>query len=119
MVPKRLKEAREAAGLSQEKLAQLVDLESVNSRSRISNYEAGRFAPPFEFVCRVADVLGYPEYYFYTVNDVTAQILLQLHKGELSPHESIAIKEAQKMAEQIDDARKLVVQLSECLKHRS
>ncbi|HGV7853804.1 TPA: XRE family transcriptional regulator, partial [Escherichia coli] len=33
MIPKRLKEAREAANFSQEKLAQLVDIESVNSRS--------------------------------------------------------------------------------------
>ncbi|HIB1616947.1 TPA: helix-turn-helix domain-containing protein [Salmonella enterica subsp. enterica serovar Muenchen] len=117
MVPKRLKEAREAAGLSQEKLAQLVDVESVNSRSRISNYEAGRFSPPFEFVCRVADVLGYPEYYFYTVNDVTAQVLLQQYRNELLLQDSIA-GEAQKMAEQLDDARKLVTQLTECLKHR-
>ncbi|EAS3837376.1 helix-turn-helix transcriptional regulator [Salmonella enterica] len=117
MVPKRLKEAREAAGLSQEKLAQLVDVESVNSRSRISNYEAGRFAPPFDFVCRVADVLGYPEYYFYTVNDITAQILLQQYRDELPLQETIA-NEAQKMAEQLDDARKLVSQLTQCLKHR-
>ncbi|EDY1253591.1 helix-turn-helix transcriptional regulator [Salmonella enterica] len=115
--PERLKEAREAAGLSQEKLAQLVDVESVNSRSRISNYEAGRFAPPFDFVCRVAAVLGYPEYYFYTVNDVTAQILLQQHRDELPLQETIA-SEAQKMAEQLDDARKLVSQLTQCLKHR-
>ncbi|EOQ0336332.1 helix-turn-helix transcriptional regulator, partial [Escherichia coli] len=50
MIPKRLKEAREAANFSQEKLAQLVDIESVNSRSRISNYESGRFTPPFEFI---------------------------------------------------------------------
>ncbi|EFT4045062.1 helix-turn-helix transcriptional regulator, partial [Salmonella enterica] len=56
MVPKRLKEAREAAGLSQEKLSELVGVEGINPRSRMSNYEAGRFAPSFEFVCRVADV---------------------------------------------------------------
>ncbi|EMR9883781.1 TPA: helix-turn-helix transcriptional regulator, partial [Escherichia coli] len=54
MIPKRLKEAREAANFSQEKLAQLVDIESVNSRSRISNYESGRFTPPFEFIQKVA-----------------------------------------------------------------
>ena len=89
MVPKRLKEAREAAGLSQEKLSELVGVEGVNPRSRMSNYEAGRFAPPFEFVCRVADVLGYPEYYFYIVNDVTAKLLLRMHRGEQNLHEDI------------------------------
>ncbi|ECC9895547.1 helix-turn-helix transcriptional regulator [Klebsiella quasipneumoniae] len=118
MVPKRLKEAREAAGISQEKLAQLVDLETVNSRSKISNYEAGRFAPSFEFVCRVAKALGYPEYYFYTVSDATAQILLQQHREGFPLQESIA-GEVQKMAEQLDDVRKLVAELNECLKHRS
>ncbi|EFS0483902.1 helix-turn-helix transcriptional regulator [Salmonella enterica] len=117
MVPKRLKEAREAAGLSQEKLSELVGVEGVNPRSRMSNYEAGRFAPPFEFVCRVADVLGYPEYYFYIVNDVTAKLLLRMHRGEQNLHEDIEF-EAKKMAEQLEDARKLVTQLTECLKHR-
>ena len=107
MVPKRLKEAREAAGISQEKLAQLVDLESVNSRSKISNY-----------VCRVAKALGYPEYYFYTVSDATAQILLQQHREGFHLQEGIA-GEVQKMAEQLDDVRKLVAELNECLKHRS
>ncbi|WP_080206477.1 helix-turn-helix domain-containing protein [Salmonella enterica] len=117
MVPKRLREAREAAGLSQEKLAELVGVEGVNPRSRMSNYEAGRFTPPFEFVCRVADVLGYPEYYFYILNDVTAKLLLRMHQGEQNLHEDIEF-EAKKMAQQLDDVRKLVTQLTECLKHR-
>ncbi|EKT0033598.1 helix-turn-helix transcriptional regulator [Salmonella enterica] len=118
MVPKRLKEAREAAGLSQEKLSELVGIEGVNPRSRVSNYEAGRFAPPFEFVCRVADVLGYPEYYFYIVNDVTAKLLLQMHREEKDLPEGIE-SEARRMAEQLDDARKLAALLTDCLKPRS
>ncbi|SQA60587.1 transcriptional regulator, y4mF family [Raoultella planticola] len=82
MVPKRLKEARKAAGLSQEKLAQLVDIETVNSRSRISNYESGTFTPPFDFIVRVANVLDYPEGYFYTLDDDFALFMLSAHKGE-------------------------------------
>ncbi|EAW9895433.1 MULTISPECIES: helix-turn-helix domain-containing protein [Enterobacteriaceae] len=82
MVPKRLKEAREAAGLSQEKLAQLVDIETVNSRSRISNYESGRFTPPFDFIVNVARVLDYPEGYFYTLDDDFAIFILSAHKGD-------------------------------------
>lgn len=46
MVPKRLKAAREAAGLSQEKLAELVGIEGVSLNSRLSNYEVGRNTPP-------------------------------------------------------------------------
>lgn len=73
MVPKRLKEARKAVGLSQEKLSELIGIEGVSTRSRLSSYEIGRTEPPFSLVEKIADVLGYPEYYFYTVNDVTAK----------------------------------------------
>ncbi|UAN54626.1 helix-turn-helix transcriptional regulator (plasmid) [Serratia sp. JSRIV002] len=79
MVPKRLKEAREAAGLTQKQLAELVAIEGVNLTSRLSNYEVGRFAPSFDFVVRVAKALDYPEYYFYVVDDDVAELLLQHH----------------------------------------
>lgn len=121
MVPKRLKEAREAAGFSQEKLAQLIEIESVNSRSRISNYEAGRYTPPFDFIVRVAKMLNYPESYFYTVDDDFAKTILALHQGrmnpEANPHYNSVI-EVKKLTEQLDEARKLTSQLNECLKHR-
>ncbi len=51
MVPKRLKEARMEAGLSQEKLSQLLGVaEGINTRSRFSSYEVGRTEPPFKLV---------------------------------------------------------------------
>ena len=78
----------------------------------------GRTEPPFSLVQKIADVLGYPEYYFYTVNDVTAKILLEMHKNGKQPTNGSIADEARKMAEQLDDARKLVAQLTECLKHR-
>lgn len=118
MVPKRLREAREAAGLSQEKLSELAGIEGVNIRSRISNYEVGRFVPPFDFVCRVAEVLGYPEYYFYTVNDFTAHLLLEMHRGKKDLNDGIEL-EAKRMAEQMAEARKLVSKLSYCLKEQT
>lgn len=119
MVPKRLKEARELAGLSQEKLAQLVEIESVNSRSRISNYEAGRFTPPFDFILRVAKVLGYPEYYFYTVDDDVAKNILENHRKVMNcndnPHYHILI-ENKKLREQRDEVQRLLSQLNDCMK---
>ncbi|EIY6234435.1 helix-turn-helix transcriptional regulator [Salmonella enterica] len=118
MVPKRLKEARKAVGLSQEKLSELIGIEGVSTRSRLSSYEVGRTEPPFSLVQKIADVLGYPEYYFYTVNDVTAKILLEMHKKGHQPTNGSIADDARKMAEQLDDARKLVTQLTECLKHR-
>lgn len=82
MVPKRLREAREAAGLSQEKLAQLIDIETINSRSRISNYESGRFTPTFDFIQRVAKQLDYPEGYFYTADDNFAKTILTIYRNK-------------------------------------
>lgn len=81
MVPKRLKEAREAVGLTQKQLAELVAIEGVNLTSRMSNYEVGRFAPSFDFIVRVAKALNYPEYYFYVLDDDVAELLLQHHQS--------------------------------------
>ncbi|EPR9285173.1 helix-turn-helix domain-containing protein [Escherichia coli] len=106
MVPKRLKEAREAAGLSQEKLAQLTDIESVSSRSRISNYESGRFTPSFDFIVRVAHVLDYPEGYFYTHDDDFAAFLLSAWKGNTASQlakKNSAIKKIKILIENIED----------------
>lgn len=81
MVPKRLKEAREASGLTQKQLAELVAIEGVNITSRMSNYEVGRFAPSFDVVVRIAQALNYPEYYFYVIDDDVAEQLLQYHRS--------------------------------------
>lgn len=108
MIPKRLKEAREAANFSQEKLAQLVDIESVNSRSRISNYESGRFTPPFEFIQKVAKVLDYPEGYFYTSDDDFAELLLLIHRGH-------SYNELKRSIKVINEVKILVEKLQDCL----
>lgn len=109
MVPKRLKEAREAFGYSQEKLAQLVDIETVNARSRISNYESGRFAPSFEFVSKVADLLGYPVGYFYTADDAFAEMMLKLFKSK-------EFETNQQIKSKLEEVKTLVQQLNDCLK---
>ncbi|EKC9670358.1 helix-turn-helix transcriptional regulator [Erwinia papayae] len=83
MVPKRFKEARIAAGLSQEKLADLLDIDGVNTRSRLSSYEVGRTEPPFSLVKRIAKILDYPENYFYTEDDNFAKAVLEFHRNRL------------------------------------
>ena len=57
MVPKRLKAAREAAGLSQGKLAELIGIEGVSLNSRLSNYESGRFTPSFDIFKQSPNVI--------------------------------------------------------------
>lgn len=100
------------AGFSQEKLAQLIEIESVNSRSRISNYEAGRYAPPFDFIVRVAKLLDYPESYFYTIDDGFAQTILQLHRNRSDPHFNPyynTLQEVKRLASQLNDYLKKTV----------
>jgi transcriptional regulator with XRE-family HTH domain len=82
MVPKRLKEARLAAGLSQEKFAALAGL---TGKSQISNYEAGRRVASFNFITRLAEALDYPEAFFYTRDDSFANTILHLHRNRNNP----------------------------------
>ncbi len=82
MIPKRLKTARLAAKLSQEKLGVLAGIEESTARSRISQYESGVHRPTFEMMCAFAKVLNIPEGYFYTLDDQFAEKLLALFKGK-------------------------------------
>lgn len=111
MVPKRLKEAREAALLSQEQLALLAGIEGLKVGARVSNYESGRFSPPFSFIQKVAKILDYPEGYFYTSDDGFALAMLALYRQENGGNinrSHYALIEVKKMSEEI---KKLSIQL--------
>lgn len=69
MIPKRLKEARKRAKLTQEKLAVMAGIDEATAYSRMSHYENGTHRPSFETVCAFAKVLNVPECYFYAVDD--------------------------------------------------
>lgn len=81
MLPKRLKDARLRAGLTQEKLGVLAGIEEATSYSRLSHYEKGTHKPSFELVCNFARILDVPECYFYTVDDKFAEAVLELYKN--------------------------------------
>lgn len=114
MVPKRLKAARKAAGLSQKELAELIDVDGSNPRSRLSNYEVGRFMPSFDVIIRIAKALDYPESYFYTVDDNFAEQILQYHRTKnsevLNPFFN-AQEEAKKYKASLDETKKMVERL--------
>lgn len=122
MVPKRLKAAREAAGLSQEKLAELVGIEGVSLNSRLSNYEVGRNTPSFDFIVRVAKALDYPESYFYTLDDDFADVILQYHRTRnsafLNPFFD-SQDEARKYKSSLDEAKKMAERLLDFLNKSS
>ncbi|WP_410955563.1 helix-turn-helix domain-containing protein [Raoultella planticola] len=79
MIPKRLKEARQRAKLTQEKLGVLAGIEEATAYSRLSHYENGTHKPTFDLVCEFAKVLNVPECYFYTVDDDFAEAVLDLY----------------------------------------
>jgi transcriptional regulator with XRE-family HTH domain len=77
---KRLKEARRAAGLSQEKLGVLAGIDEMSSSARMNQYERGKHVPDFSLVTRVAGVLDVPECYLWCSDDDMAALLVQLHR---------------------------------------
>lgn len=61
----RLKRARESARLSQEELAERVDL----TRLTIARYETGRLKPGFERLHPIAQAVSQPLWWFFTDDD--------------------------------------------------
>lgn len=79
-LPARLKVARTAAGLSQRHLGDLLGMQPDLASSRITHYEKGRHAPDYSLVKKISEVLNVPVPYFFTEDDVMAELILELGK---------------------------------------
>ena len=77
---KRLKEARTAAGYSQEKLGILAGIEEASASARMNQYERGKHQPDYSVVEKIAKILDVPEAYFYAKEDDLAELILLYHK---------------------------------------
>lgn len=77
---RRLKQARQLAGLSQEQLGIQAELDPMSASTRMNRYELGKRVPDYELVERIASVLKVPTSYFYSSNDDEAQLLLSFHR---------------------------------------
>ena len=77
---KRLRAAREAADLPQDKLGVRIGLDESSSSARISRYETGVHEPPIATARLLAGALRIPLAYLYCDDDVLAEILLKAHK---------------------------------------
>lgn len=75
---RRLRAARERAGLPQERLGVLTGLDEGSSSARISRYETGVHEPPFKVAQRIAAVLDVPTAYLYCAEDELAAFLLDM-----------------------------------------
>ncbi|MDP4487669.1 helix-turn-helix transcriptional regulator [Pseudoalteromonas piscicida] len=78
--PLRLKEARKAAGYTQQQLGIALGMEPNTASARMNQYEKGKHAPDFTTMKRIADELGVPVAYFYCEEGQLAELLLLSHK---------------------------------------
>ena len=74
----RLKIARKAKKLSQERLGILAGIDEASASARMNQYETGKYAPDLLMVTKIAKVLEVPVAYFYTEDNLMAEIIMQL-----------------------------------------
>ena len=77
---KRLKQARQRAGLSLEKLGFEAGLDPASARTRMSRYELGKRVPDAQVVEQLAAALKLPVAYFYAAEEDEADLLLKYHQ---------------------------------------
>ncbi len=78
-LPKRLKAARLAAGLSQKALGIAAGVDEFGASARLNQYERGIHAPDYATAHRLARVLKVPTAYLYANDDIHAELLLAFH----------------------------------------
>ncbi|RLL49810.1 XRE family transcriptional regulator [Mariprofundus sp. EBB-1] len=79
-VPKRLKDARQAKGLSQKELGIAAGIDEFSASPRMNQYERGKHTPDFSMLKKLAKVLGVPTAYFYADDDWLASAICALNK---------------------------------------
>ena len=73
---RRLRAAREAAGIAQDQLGVMIGIDEGCSSTRISRYETGVHQPPFEIAEKLAAALKLPVAHFYCRSDALSEFLL-------------------------------------------
>ena len=74
----RLKVARKAKKLSQERLGILAGIDEASASARMNQYETGKYAPDLLMATKIAEVLEVPVAYFYTADNLMAEIIMKL-----------------------------------------
>lgn len=78
VIAKRLKEARERAGLSQKRLGVLAGIDEFSASPRMNQYERGKHVPNPAFIQRLGRALKVPTPYFYAEDDMLAALILAI-----------------------------------------
>lgn len=75
MYSRRLREAREAYGISQRALGIEAGLDEFVASTRVNRYETGVHQPDLQTLQRLAAILKLPVAYFYAEDDELAQLI--------------------------------------------
>lgn len=78
ILAKRLRQARQALGIPQDRLGVMIGLDEECSSARISRYESGKHQPPLKTVQLLAQKLGVPTAYLFCEGDLLAEAILKL-----------------------------------------
>ena len=95
---RRLKEAREAAGLSQKQLGIAAGLDEFVASTRINRYEVGKHEPDAGMVGRLAETLRVPLAYLYAEDDRLARMILLFAR--------LGIRRRDELLDQLDPQRR-------------
>ena len=80
IVARRLREAREEAGLSQRQLGIDAGWEPSVASPRINQYERGKHTPDIQTLSRLGDLLNRPLAFFYAEDDGLAALVMAYHR---------------------------------------
>lgn len=80
IITKRLKEARNRAGMSQAQLGVLAGVDEASASARMNQYERGKHEPDLSMVQRLARVLDVPVAFFYSADDDEAELLMVFYR---------------------------------------
>lgn len=89
LVARRLREARDAQGISQKALGIKAGLDEFVASARINRYEQSVHEPDSEILGRLAKVLNLPAAYFYAEDDHLAEVIAAFHRGTSDQREAI------------------------------
>ena len=93
-VGERLKQARLALGISQKKLGILIGIDEYSAGVRMNQYETGKHTPNFSTLQRIGKLLGYPVEFFFSEDNVMAEIIYL--SGKLSKQDRNKVLKAAK-----------------------
>lgn len=80
-LPRRLRELRLAAGISQKELGMLIGIDQFAASPRVNQYERGVHEPKVAVAMLLAATLNSPTAYLYTDDDDLAGMILAYHRA--------------------------------------